>query len=98
MIFGNSIELSRLSVRDGILMLLFASICVGFAVGWRWERIGGGLALAALVGFYLCHYAFSGRWPTGWAFPTMAIPPILYLAGAALENGCVSKLPPANRA
>lgn len=83
-------DTSLMSTLDWILMLLLALMGVGLLLAWRWEGWGGGLALLALGSFFLTEWATSGTWPTGWAFPSLALPGALFVA-ARLVGARASK-------
>jgi hypothetical protein len=56
------------------LLVMFA----GFATGWRNERLGGAIALAGWMAFYVVNVVGLGVGPLP-AFVLMAVPGVLYL-------------------
>jgi len=54
-------------------------------VGWRNEALGGGIALASLVGFYVWCRIVRGRWPGGPFFALIAAPGMMFLAAWGLS-------------
>lgn len=67
-------------LRDWVGLLLFpVGVCVGMAVGWRWQGIGGGIAVACLIAFYAALRLWDGRFPPGPYFVLVAAPGILFL-------------------
>ncbi len=52
---------------------------VGFLAGWRWEAVGGVVALGGFALFVLTEIATNGQFPGG-AIPLFAIPGILLIA------------------
>ena len=64
----------------------FLVALVGMLLLWRWEGIGGIVALAGMVAFYAVNYAASGRFPSGWVFPVCFLPGILSLTSWSLHR------------
>ncbi len=56
----------------------------GFALGWRWEVVGGGVALGGFLIFCVTEWVVNGRLPGG-ANPLLCIPGILLLASWGLK-------------
>jgi len=77
---GVGLDTSLMRTLDWILMVLLALMGVGLVLAWRWEGWGGALALVALGSFFLTEWSSSGSWPTGWAFPSLALPGVLFIA------------------
>jgi hypothetical protein len=79
-VFGEGLNLSRFTMRESVLFLLFPfGVCMGMAVAWRWEGLGGGVTVASLAAFYLVHRFTSPGFPRGFAFVAMAAPGFLFL-------------------
>jgi hypothetical protein len=57
---------------------------VGFALGWRWEAVGGGLALGGFITFCGAELLANGRLPGG-AIPLLCIPGLLFLISYLLN-------------
>ncbi len=53
-------------------------VMVGLAVAWRFERVGGGVAVASLLLFYMLEFADQGRVPKGPWFILLAAPGALF--------------------
>ena len=53
----------------------------GFLLGWRWEAVGGILALAGFALFVGTEFATNGQFPGG-AIPLFVIPGLLLLASS----------------
>ena len=83
---GTRIEVASLQPVEWILMLFLLWTGVGMILGWRWEIRGGSLSLAGVVGFHLIEWGASGNPPRGWAFPTLALPGLLFLAAGLLAR------------
>ncbi len=66
--------------------LLLVAILLGFLVGWKWDGLGEVVSLGALIGFYLVELLRSGRLPGGWAFPSLAVPGVLFLLYSLAER------------
>ena len=82
---GAGLDTSIMRTLDWILLLFLALMGVGLLLAWRWEGWGGGLALVALGAFFLTEWATSGSWPQGWAFPSLALPGVLFVAARVVE-------------
>ena len=67
--------------QPGPVQLEFLAICLmltGFLLGWRWEALGGGLAVGGFALFFGTELAVNGNPPSG-AIPLFAVPGILFL-------------------
>ena len=51
----------------------------GFLLGWRWEAVGGIVAVAGFAIFFATEMVVNGR-PPGRAIPLFAIPGLLFFA------------------
>lgn len=60
-------------------------VLAGLALAWRWEGVGGAIAVASLVGFYLSEIAAAGRAPAGPYFLLVVAPGFLFLATQLLN-------------
>jgi hypothetical protein len=89
--FGEGVPFSAFSGSESLLFLCFPlGVCLGTILAWRWEVIGGGIALASLIAFYLLHFAVSKRFPKGVAFLTLTVPGLLFLVcGVSEQRGLV---------
>ncbi len=62
------------------LFLFFPlGVCLGMALAWWREGIGGIVTVASLLAFYAIHLATTGTLPYGWAFLAFAAPGFLFL-------------------
>ena len=78
--FGEGLNLSRFTARELVLFLFFPTgVCLGMALAWRWEGVGGAITVASLAAFYLADRLMSSRFPRGFAFLAMAAPGFLFL-------------------
>ncbi len=78
--FGEGLNFSHFSARDLVLFVFFPlGVCLGMALAWRWEGLGGGITVASLAGFYLAHRLMSSGLPRGLAFLVLASPGFLFL-------------------
>ena len=59
---------------EWLLWVGFLLSLVGFALLWKWELVGGIVALMGTTLFYTANIAVSGKLPGGWAFPILFIP------------------------
>ena len=78
--FGEGLNLSQFTARELVLFVFFPlGVCLGMAVAWRWEGVGGGLTVASLAAFYLVNRLSSSHFPRGFAFVAFAAPGFLFL-------------------
>jgi hypothetical protein len=75
----------KLSTLEAVQMVFFITTCIGMAVGWRWEFIGGIVATVGIVLFYATELAVTGRFPHG-LFPLMLFPGMLFLVSGLLRR------------
>ena len=79
-VFDEGIQpLLHLTARESVMMAAFGIMWLGLVLGWKWERIGGALAVGGMIAFYLFDYAFSGELPRSIIFFVLAFPGILFL-------------------
>jgi len=79
-VFGEGLNLFRLTLRELVLFLFFPlGVCLGMIVAWRWEGLGGGITVGSLAAFYLVHRLFSPGFPRGFGLIAMALPGFLFL-------------------
>jgi hypothetical protein len=77
---GEGFNPLHFGARDLALCAFFPlGLVVGLALAWRWELAGGLIAVLSILGFYALHLILSGGFPRGWAFPTLAVPGLLFL-------------------
>lgn len=81
-------------VTTQVELLGMAFMLVGFLVGWRWEGVGGALAIAGFAAFLVAEMVANGRPPRG-AIPLFAVPGILYLLSYGWRHFSPSKPTPA---
>jgi len=56
-----------------------AGVGAGMVFGWWREGMGGAITIASLAIFYAIRFVTTGMVPTGWAFPALAAPGVLFL-------------------
>ena len=67
-------------LRDWLGLLFFpVGVAAGLLLTWWRERLGGAVAMASLVAFYVVLYLFDGRFPRGPYFFLVAAPGLLFL-------------------
>ena len=83
---GEGFNPTRLTAGEWALMLCFPlSVMVGLLVAWRYEVVGGLIAVGGLLSFYLVHAMLAnGYLPRGWAYFVFASPGFLFLLSALL--------------
>jgi len=78
--FGEGLHLAAFSARELVLFLFFpVGICLGMALAWRWEGLGGGITVASLAAFYLVERLTSHSFPRGYALLVLSAPGFLFL-------------------
>ncbi len=78
----------NLAAQPVEVVIEFAAIAMmisGFLVGWRWEGIGGGLALLGFLLFCGVELIVNASLPGG-AIPFFAIPGVLLLISYAISR------------
>jgi len=77
---GEGLNWSRFTPGELLLFACFPlGLCAGMVVAWWREGLGGGIAVASLVAFYLLDRFWSGSFPRGFAFAALAVPGFLFL-------------------
>jgi hypothetical protein len=66
------------------MMIAFFAVWLGLVLGWKWELLGGALAVGGLVAFYLLDFLFSGTFPRGPFFLIIASPGVLFLLAGVM--------------
>lgn len=90
--FGEGLNLAHFNARELVLFLFFPlGVFLGMALAWRWEGLGGSLAVASLVAFCLVNRIFSSSFPRGFAFVALAAPGFLFLLCAILARANARK-------
>ena len=73
------------SLRELVGLLLFPfGVCLGLILAWRWEVVGGVIALGSLAVFYMTMFLSDGRFPRGPFFVLVAGPGLLFLVAWAI--------------
>ncbi len=78
-VVGEGVWLNQISMIQLLMSTALAVSWVGLLIGWKWEGFGGTLVLSGLAAFYLLNLSESGSFPSGWPFPSIAFPGILYI-------------------
>ena len=61
-------------------------VCLGLIIAWFRLGLGGAIATASLVGFYIWYLLERGTFPTGPYFILVAAPGVLFLIASLLSN------------
>jgi hypothetical protein len=78
--FGEGLHLSHFTTRELMMFTCFPmGTCLGMALAWRWEGLGGGTTVASVAAFYLVDRHMSGSFPRGLAFLMLNLPGFLFL-------------------
>jgi hypothetical protein len=89
---GEGFNPFKLSAIEAIQMTLFFTTCIGMAVAWRWEVIGGLLSAAGIVLFFCVEFTVTGEFPRGLAFHLMLLPGILFATSGIMRQSRSGKL------
>jgi hypothetical protein len=54
-------------LTDWVLLSFYWIAILGLLIAWRWEALGGALAIAAVLGRAVAVYIIRGAWPTPWS-------------------------------
>lgn len=85
--FNDGIEpIFHLTLRETLMMAAFVITWLGLILGWKWEKLGGFLIIAAMLVFYLFDFLFSGSFPRGPIFLLIALPGFLFLICGYYKN------------
>ena len=86
-LIGEGFDPAALKAREWALQLFFPfGVMFGSILGWRCERLGGGIAVFSLVAFYIVHLVQAGSLPSGWAFAALAALGPLFLVSATANE------------
>jgi hypothetical protein len=89
---GEVLNLSRFTPRELVLFMFFPlGVCLGLALAWWREALGGGITVLSLAAFYLLNWHWSSRFPRGYAFIVLALPGFLFLLSALWANSTVRR-------
>src|SRR5665213_780144 len=78
--FGEGLNFSHFSARELVLFAFFPiGVCLGMALAWWREGLGGGITIASFVAFYLGHHLSTSSFPRGFALMALAAPGFLFL-------------------
>ncbi len=86
MAMGSQLDPAILSGAAWVQLALLAIACAGLLLGWKNELLGGTIGVGSLIAFYVVELAWSGRFPTGWGFPMMALPGFLFLLAWLIDG------------
>ena len=88
-VLGEGLRPAELSMREGVLFVLFPlGVSAGMLLAW-WRELPGAIVTLACLGlFYAVHLATSGHMPQGPCFLLFAVPGLFFLL-----SGCLSRRP-----
>lgn len=90
-VIGDGIpNLQRLTAEESVLWLGFAMSIVGFVMIWRWELVGGLVAVIGIATFYAAEFMISGNIPGGWVLPLFFVPGVFSIACWLIERRSVN--------
>jgi len=71
---------AQFAFRDLVGLFFFPfGVCLGMILAWRWEGLGGAIAVGSLLAFYAALRLMDGRFPRGPWFALVAAPGLLFL-------------------
>ncbi len=79
-------QVTGLTIRDWLMIPSMIISIIGLALGWKWERLGGWLAVGGMLAFYLFDFFFSGDFPRGITFLIIVFPGVLFLIHSYLQE------------
>lgn len=84
-VIGDGFNPAALKLNEAMLFCCFPlAVLVGLGLAWKWPKTGGTVAVAGILAFYGLNFAFSGRFPSGFAFLLIALPGALFIISARL--------------
>ena len=89
-LIGEGFDPAQLKAHDWALVVFFPfGVMFGSILGWRCERLGGGIVVFSLAAFYLMHLVLAGHFPSGWVFAALAAPGPLFLVSTTANRASV---------
>jgi hypothetical protein len=86
-ILGEGLDSVTWTLRETALFCCFPlAVLAGLAAAWKWPAAGGAMVILGIVAFYMLHFAFSGRFPSGIAFILIALPGWLFILSSMLAH------------
>ena len=82
---GEGFNPLKLKGVEAIQMTFFWTTCIGMVIAWRWQVIGGALALGGMILFFAVERFVTGGFPRGPIFYLMLMPGILFLVASLLR-------------
>jgi hypothetical protein len=76
---------------EPLQMAFFWTACLGMAVAWRWEVVGGALCLGGMTLFFAVEFAVNGGLPGGLVLYLMPLPGILFLVDGFIRQGLAAR-------
>ena len=87
----------KMSAAEGLQFLAFATILLGLIAGWKWDGLGGAVAIGGLVLFFAINFLASGNFPSGWFIVfTPGIPALLFLTSYVMGKTDSRRVVPGN--
>jgi hypothetical protein len=80
-----------LSSAEGLELAFFLTACLGMVTAWRWESIGGIIAIVGIALFIGTEFALKGGLPRGWMFYLMFLPGFLFILDSFLRRRVTRK-------
>ena len=76
----------KLSEVEALQMIFFWTACIGMAIAWRWQVIGGAFSLGGMILFFAVEFAVRGALPRGLVLHLMLLPGILFLVDGFIRR------------
>jgi len=92
LISGGLPNVANIAPGEWLLWGGFVLSLVGYVLLWKWELIGGIVALGGIVLFYAVNFALSRKFPGGWVIPLFFLPGFLSIVCWLTECRATSSL------
>lgn len=77
--------------RDDLDMGMMGIIVLGLLLAWRWEALGGFLALVGIAAHYVTYCVMIGPTFPRWAIALLGVPAVLFMVCAGLSHPKLKK-------
>jgi hypothetical protein len=91
---GQGFNPFKLTAVEAVQMVFFWTTCIGMVVAWRWEVLGGILATAGILLFYVTEFAVTGAFPKLLMVRLFLLPGFLFLLSGYLKQRLPSSASP----
>jgi hypothetical protein len=88
---GEGFNPLNLKPTETIQMTFFLTTCVGMVLVWRWPVLGGVLAMAGILCFFVGEVILTGGFPKGLVFYLMLLTGLLLLLSGVLGRRRIAR-------